>query len=292
MFEIVEAGKNTFYINLPSKIGIYKISEKEVVFIDSGNDKGVAKRALKNITEKGWELKAIFNTHCHADHVGGNAYLQEQTGCKIYCPKIDCGAVNDTVLNPIMLYGGYPVNPLFHRFYFAGNSVAEPLTEDVLPEGLEIVPLVGHTLGMVGFKTSDNVYFVADTVSTKETLERYPATYIVSIPKAFRTLDYLETLDGTLYIPSHTEPVANIKELTEPNRQSMLRFIDRVLKLCQEPLTHEQIVKKVFSDSTIPFNMVQYALISSTIKSYTSYLVNSEQMELLLEDYEVKFKTV
>ena len=43
-------------------------------------------------------LTAIYNTHSNADHIGGNKYLQGQTGCKIYAPGIECDFTNHKVL--------------------------------------------------------------------------------------------------------------------------------------------------------------------------------------------------
>ena len=35
------------------------------------------------LSDKGWDLTHIFNTHHHFDHAGGNAELKEQWGCEI-----------------------------------------------------------------------------------------------------------------------------------------------------------------------------------------------------------------
>ncbi|HPT69767.1 MAG TPA: MBL fold metallo-hydrolase, partial [Syntrophomonas sp.] len=39
MYELIQAGERTWYINSPAKVGIFKINEQEVCLIDSGNDK-------------------------------------------------------------------------------------------------------------------------------------------------------------------------------------------------------------------------------------------------------------
>ena len=83
MYELVQVAENTYYINSPSKIGVYRVSDDDVWLIDSGNDASAAKRVLRTINERGWRLVAIYNTHSHADHIGGNAYLQKNTGCRI-----------------------------------------------------------------------------------------------------------------------------------------------------------------------------------------------------------------
>ena len=52
----------------------------------------------KLLDERGWKLKAIYNTHSNADHIGGNKYLQAQTGCQIFAPGIECAFTNYPIL--------------------------------------------------------------------------------------------------------------------------------------------------------------------------------------------------
>lgn len=273
MFELVQVGQHTYYIEYPSKIGIYKPYDNgDVYLIDSGNDGRISKRVLKIISEQGWKIKGIFNTHCHADHVGGNAWLQQETGCKIYVPDIDCGAVNYPVLNSILLYGAYPMSELANKFYMAEKSNALPLSEADMPEGLEWFPLYGHTLGMVGFKTSDNVLFIADSVASREVLEKYTVTYLIEVGKYLETLDNLEKMEGRLFIPSHSAPVENIRELTEINKEYVNRILSEILEFCREPRLTYEVTKYFFDNNKVIFNMMQAALVGSTVRSYLTYL--------------------
>ena len=38
MFELIPLTERCYYIQSPAKIGLYRLSEDEVCFIDSGND--------------------------------------------------------------------------------------------------------------------------------------------------------------------------------------------------------------------------------------------------------------
>ena len=78
MYELVQVSDKCFYIQAPAKIGIVKLSDSEVCLIDSGNDKEAGKKVRKILDINGWKLKAIYNTHSNADHIGGNKYLKEQ----------------------------------------------------------------------------------------------------------------------------------------------------------------------------------------------------------------------
>lgn len=50
--ELVKVGEKTYYIKNATNIGIYKIDEKHVYLIDTGNDKDTGKKILKLINEQ------------------------------------------------------------------------------------------------------------------------------------------------------------------------------------------------------------------------------------------------
>lgn len=126
-------------------------------------------------------FRAIYNTHSHADHIGGNRYLQTNTGCMIYAPGIECDFTRHPVLEPSYLYGGCPPAELKHKFLMAKESDALPLDEHALPEGWEMIPLPGHSFDMVGFRTPDDVVYLADCLASAETLGKYQVSFIVDI---------------------------------------------------------------------------------------------------------------
>lgn len=167
MYELIQVSEKSYYIQSPAKIGLVKLGEKEVCLIDSGNDKEAGRKVRKLLDENGWSLKAIYNTHSNADHIGGNKYLQGQTGCKIYVPGIECAFTSHPVLEPAFLYGGYPFKNLRHKFLMAQESQAEYLTEECLPEGFKLIMLPGHFFDMAGFRTPDDVVYLADCLSSK-----------------------------------------------------------------------------------------------------------------------------
>ena len=83
MYELIQVANNTYYVNCPAKIGVYRCNETDIFLIDSGNDKDAGRKVRQLLDANGWQLTAIYNTHANADHIGGNRYLQGQTGCRI-----------------------------------------------------------------------------------------------------------------------------------------------------------------------------------------------------------------
>ena len=103
MFELIQVSGNSYYIQSPAKIGLVRLTDTHVCLIDSGSDKDAGRKVRQILDENRWQLTAIYNTHSNADHIGGNKYLQGQTGCKIYAPGIECAFTRRPVLEPSFL---------------------------------------------------------------------------------------------------------------------------------------------------------------------------------------------
>jgi hydroxyacylglutathione hydrolase len=94
------------------------------------------------LQEKGWRLSYVFNTHHHADHVGGNLQLKRQTGCKIV------GAKSDRQRIP-----GIDIK--------VGHGDKIRLGD----ESLQIIATPGHTLGHIAYYCAESdALFCGDTL--------------------------------------------------------------------------------------------------------------------------------
>ena len=61
--ELHKVGNNTYHIENPTNIGIYKIDDNSVYIIDAGNDKDAGKKILKITEAEGWHVAGIIITH-------------------------------------------------------------------------------------------------------------------------------------------------------------------------------------------------------------------------------------
>ena len=284
MYELIPITAQSFYIQSPAKIGLVKLNDKDVCLIDSGSDKDAGRKVRQILDANGWNLKAIYNTHSNADHIGGNKYLQGQTKCSIYAPGIDCDFTRHPVLEPSFLYGGYPCKDLRHKFLLAQESDAQYLREDVLPEGFEIIPLPGHFFDMVGFRTPDNVVYLADCLSSRETLDKYQIGFIYDVAAYLKTLEMVKSLTGKMFIPAHAEATADIRELAQYNIDKVHEIAEKILEICGEPLCFEQILQKLFTEYGLAMNFEQYVLVGSTVRSYLAWLKDTEKLEARFQD--------
>lgn len=281
--ELTKLGEKTYCIQNPTNIGIYKLDDEKVCLIDTGNDKESGRKILKIINEQNWQVECIINTHSNADHVGGNKFIQDRTNCKILSSKIETAIINNPELEPAFLYGAMPLNELNNKFLLAKESNCQVIDNN-LPEGLEYFTLKGHFIDMIGIKTSDNIYFLGDSIFSEETINKYHIFFIYDVEKYLQTLDFLETLNGTFYIPSHVKPLTDLKELIKLNKNKINEICNAILNACQNPITTEKIIKNIFDTYNLQININQYVLLGSTIKSYLTYLNNQNKVEYFFKD--------
>lgn len=292
MYELIQAAPRTYYIQCPARMGIWKLSDTDAVLIDSGGDKDAGRKLQKLFDSQGWRLTAILNTHANADHNGGNALLQQRLGAPAYAPGIDAAITSHPILEPAFLYGGYPCKPLRNKFLLAQPSDCRPLTEEVLPEGLTMLPLPGHFFDMCGFRTADEVWFLADCLSGANIVEKYHVNFIYDVAAYLETLDKVCTLEGRLFLPAHAEPTEDIRPLAALNRAKVLEICQLILDFCREPLCFEEVLQSVFRHYQLTMDFNQYVLVGSTVRSYLSYLLDKGALTAEFADSKLLWRTI
>lgn len=292
MYELVQITDSSYYIQSPAKIGLVRLQGDDVCLIDSGNDKDAGRKVRQILDANGWHLTAIYNTHSNADHIGGNAYLQRQTGCRIFAPGVECDFTRHPILEPAFLYGGYPFRELCHKFLLAQGSDAQELMPAQLPAGFEMIPLPGHFFDMVGYRTLDDVVYLADCLSSRETLDKYQIGFIYDVAGYLDTLEQVKKLPARCFVPAHAEVTEDIVPLTDYNIAKVYELAEQIEGICREPLCSEQILQKLFAQYELTMTYEQYVLVGSTLRSYLAWLKDTGRVEGRIENNMLLWETV
>ncbi len=284
MYELIPVAPHTYYIQSPAKIGVVETSDGHVVLIDSGNDKEAGRKVRQHLDRQGWTLDAIYNTHSNADHIGGNAYLAKQTGCALYAPGIEAAFTQHPILEPALLYGGYPMKALRHKFLLAQESDAQLLTPEHLPAGFELIPLPGHFFDMIGLRTPDDVVFLADCLSSQATLDKYQISYVYDVAAYLDTLERVKEMHAALFVPAHADATEDIAPLAQYNIDKVNEIAGHILDFCAAPHTFEEVMQHLFTSYDLAMTFEQYALVGSTVRNYLSWLLDSEKLSANFAD--------
>lgn len=289
MFELHRVGEHTYYIESPAKIGVY-LADGGAYLIDSGNAKDAGRKVRKILDDNGWQLRGIVNTHSNADHIGGNRYLQQQTGCKIFSTGIEKAFTESPILEPSFLYGGFPCKELRHKFLLAAESEVTDFSDGDFPSGLEIIPLPGHFFNMTGFRTPDDVVFLADCLSSRETLDKYQIGFIYDIAEYLNTLERVKGMNAKMFVPSHAAATDNIADLAQYNIDKVNEIADLITALCETPSSFEKILQSLFAEYGLKMTFEQYVLVGSTVRSYLAWLHDTGRLDVGFEDNMMSWK--
>jgi glyoxylase-like metal-dependent hydrolase (beta-lactamase superfamily II) len=289
---------NVYYLPGASNIGLIIGEGQRAILIDTGVGQRSGRQLLELLQQQGLTLSAILNTHCHGDHVGGNAYLVEHTGAQVYAPVYDAVVLQYPVWGAMCMFNGAdPLDELrVPRF------AAQPCTADVLvTEGtleiagvrVQVVPLPGHTGTHTGYIILDNssgdgankVFFTGDILAGEEELANMAIPYAYSVTKRLESLEKLKRYSCAYYVLGHGRLQRDIATLIKRNIaqvQDVLNFIKAYLT---QPAEANELLSAVCAHYRIEIRTVkQYYLLHPTLYAFLSHLSNSGAIKYEIKD--------
>jgi glyoxylase-like metal-dependent hydrolase (beta-lactamase superfamily II) len=299
-----------YYISGPTNIGIIEEqlsdTKSNLYMIDSGCNTEDGKRIFTEITEyfsqKDITIKAIINTHSHADHCGANNYIQQKTNCEIWITENEQGSLINPFLQPIISWGGNPLPEINSSYYVAEktvpNKIINPNEKFTLLNGIKIsfINLPGHYFETVGILCEDNnkkVLFASDGIFGRKNIGKYWIPFLYDVKEFKNSLDTISSLNADFCIPGHGEPTSQIEETVELNKIAIISNEQCILEaLKYKEQTQEDILKYVADKNEINLHIAQYMLIGCTIKAYLTFLYNEGKISYHIKENKMYwFKT-
>lgn len=93
---------------------------------------------------------------------------------------------------------------------------------------------------MVGFRDADDVVYLADCLSSEETLEKYQIGFIYDVAAYLDTLEMVKTLTAAMFVPAHAEATNNITQLAQINIDKVREIAAKILEICKNPMIFEK----------------------------------------------------
>ncbi len=275
--ELKQVGSRTYYIQHRTNIGIYLLPDNKVCLIDTGS-LGDGEKIDSLISAQGWEIGCIINTHTHIDHLGGNKYLMGKYQIPAYCSDIEIPFAHCSELEAAYMNGGKPCRKLREVFTHTGRMGFRDI-ETSYDGDLQWTYLPGHSFGMIGVRTPDDIWFTADAYMGRDGLERHSFAYMCDVEAYMDTLEKIKTLDGKLFIPSHGDAEESAAETAELNMIKTRDTIELIRDICSDEISLDGILQQLYQRLEMRTNIVNHALISSTAKCYLTYLQDRGELE-------------
>lgn len=276
-----------------TNIGVVIADDGRAVLIDSGLNDTPARKALRFVRDElGTEIAAIINTHGHADHFGGNAWLVKRTGAKVFAPDLDEMTLRHPLMQPTMLYGGAdPPDTLRTSFLIAEKSpidgIVAPGKKTIAGIEFEAIALGGHSMNQLGY-VIDGIFFCADVVFPEATLQKYPIPYLYGLTEHIESLQASKQVECAHVVPGHGPILESIDDLVTMNQRAIDRVIARILDIVDRPMMGDEICRSLFQrmDLTLP-NPQAYFLLRPTVQAYLAHLERIGKLQIDMQKHSV-----
>lgn len=287
--ELKQIGPKTFCIEHDTNIGIHFTDDGRMYLIDTGS-KGDGEKIDEILSREGWVPSCIINTHTHIDHIGGNEFLMRKYGIPAYCTDYDMAFAHYSELEAAYMNGGYPAEKLRTIFAHPGMIGFRSIEKETL-DGIDWTYLPGHSFGMIGIRTSDDIWFMGDSYLSRSFLKQYTFGFIYNVEAYIDTLKKLKEFKGALFVPSHGILETDIVPSLEQNLRSVAEMCSMICETCREYRGQDEILQQMYERLRMHARPAQHALLSSTVKSYLTYLQDRNKLECRFVDNIMKWRT-
>ena len=195
------------------------------VLIDSGYA-SCAQETLARLQDPavlgGEGLAALVNTHCHSDHIGGNAAIARAYGCPITIPRDEVPTIDDWSIQARWnAYVDQLAEPFAYQATLAAGESFRAADRDWVAHAAP-----GHDMeGLMFFDPSERILISGDALWENGLgfvwAHEPPNPFVEA---AMSALDAIERLAPRVVIPGHGEPFADVAGALARARSRLAAF--------------------------------------------------------------------
>lgn len=267
-------------------VGVILLGNSRVALVDSGLDNRHAEKIFELLSDYRFKVSYILNTHAHADHIGGNAFFQQKTDCRVFASTLEASLISQPLIQSAVLFSGAPIIDLTNKFIMANPSQVEQLKDsEIILDDLvvKILDLPGHSVNQKGFQV-ENTAFVADTIFPQSFFKKQRLPFVYDPFAQLESLGKLRTMKSEVFIGGHFPPTNSIGEMVETNFskiQESLSFMRNILKI---PQPQDRIVKAFMDHFGLKKTNWEHFLYRATVNGYLSSLYKHGEIKYRVID--------
>lgn len=164
--------------------------------IDSGvsGTEHLIEQYMKSIGKSIKDIKGLFLTHSHPDHIGAANEIKKSSNCKVYAPEKELSWI-ENIGNQ---FRERPI-PNFYGLLSESVEVDNPIEDGMffrLEDGVEIkcILTAGHSHGSMSFLLNGNVIFMGDAIPVVNDIPIF-----VDYKETINTINKLSDIEGISY---------------------------------------------------------------------------------------------
>lgn len=293
--EIQRVKGNTFCIDTKiAYIPFYKIDHEKIILLDTGVKS--CRKELENLLEKNHlQVVGVLCSHSHADHIGNTAYFKKKYHCKVAMAEGEAWTCES--LSNLKIYYNSHALPIVKKRYgyliFHADILMTQKQQciDFCGINFQMIHTPGHSPNHISIITPDNVLYVGDALISYEVMKGAKMPYVFMLKQDLESKRKLQNLNCSKYIIAHKGIYNDISKLIEDNIKFYQYRAQRIKNLIEGTMTREKIFTAVVESFHIPMkDIFKHDIIERTLKSYLDYLVEIDEIELILEERLLKYR--
>ena len=272
-------------------LGVYHVTEKDIVLIDTGYAKLDRAGLTAMIEAHGFRLRGVICSHAHFDHSGNVRYLQQRYGARAAAHIIEAGiSVNPDAYraNYVALTYGKS-REYFLEECFTADTIIGPEDEwlDFCGARFGILQLPGHSAGHIGVVTPDNVAYVGDCLLDQQQIDNAKLPTSMFIARDLQSKEFLRQSRYDAYIIAHKAVIADhtaLDALVDSNSAFIYRKADELLEDLVDGMTFAQWIAAFCQRENIRTkNEFKFSIIERNFANFVDWLTDEGRITIQRE---------
>ena len=211
------------YRIMGKRSNIYLLADEGLALVDTGmpGDEGTVLGAIKDIGYSPNEIKYIFITHAHLDHVGSLAPVKAVTGARVIASHYEkdhiegrrmlCSRKREGIGGKVFRMILFIVEKFLQNYEPVQVDMPCKVSDGVdCIEGIKIIEAPGHSPGSLCFyHKGKKLLFTGDALSGVPLLRLPPRAGCSSYSQALRSVKSLAGLDFEVCLFGHGKPLTD-----------------------------------------------------------------------------------